>query len=230
MEAPHERLDVTLSYAPALLSPLNELRLSKTFTDCVLSADGVDFPVHAAVVAAASARLRASLTSGYRESRPSADKDGRMAHRLEMSGDLHVISSFGLQRMVEFMYSGVVEVSGGDVADVLNAAEFLELPFAYGAVVAYLMTQISASTWADVRELGDRFVKPELSGAATEWAAAHFGQAAGDARAWRCRGRGLRSCWRGRSWVGAGARRLCWRRRWCGRRGRRAAARRCPRC
>ena len=87
--------------------------------------------------------------------------------------------------MVEFMYSGVVEVSGGDVADVLNAAEFLELPFAYGAVVAYLLTQISASTWADVRALGDRFVKPELSGAATEWAAAHFGQAAGDARAWR---------------------------------------------
>lgn len=185
MEAPHERLDVTLRYAPALLSPLNELRLSKTFTDCVLSADGVDFPVHAAVVAAASARLRASLTSGYRESRPTADKDGRMAHRLEMSGDLHVISSFGLQRMVEFMYSGVVEVSGGDVADVLNAAEFLELPFAYGAVVAYLLTQISASTWADVRVLGDRFVKPELSGAATEWAAAHFGQAAGDVRAWR---------------------------------------------
>ena len=114
VEAPHERLDVTLSYAPALLSPLNELRLSKSFTDCVLSADGVDVPVHAAVVAAASARLRASLTSGYRESRPSADKDGRMAHRLEMSDDLHVISSFGLQRMVEFMYSGGVgEVSGG---------------------------------------------------------------------------------------------------------------------
>ena len=170
---------------PALMSPINELRLAKTFTDCVLSADGVDFPVHAAVVAAASARLRASLTSGYRESRPSADKDGRMAHRLELSGDLHVISSFGLQRMVEFMYSGVVEVSGGDVADVLNAAEFLELPFAYGAVVAYLMTQISASTWADVRELGDRFVKAELSGAATEWAATHFTKAAGDARAWR---------------------------------------------
>ena len=185
VEAPRAALDVSTSYAPAMLSPLNELRLDGMFTDCVLSAEGVDFPVHAVVVAAASARLRASLTSGYRESRPSADKDGRMAHRLELSGDLHVISSFGLRRMVEFMYSGVVEVRGGDVAEVLNAAEFLELPFAYGAVVAYLKAHISASTWADVRELGDRFVKPELSGAATEWAAAHFGDVVGDARAWR---------------------------------------------
>ena len=183
------RLCAAKEYAPALLAPLDELRRAGALTDCVLSAGGVQLHVHAAVVAAASRHLRASLTSSvFSEGAGELDShSGRRVFRLELDGGMGVLSAGALRRLVDFMYSGELAVGGGDVGleELLGGAELLELPLASGAIEGYLAGRLSAGTWAEARRLGERFVIPALSGAATEWAAAHFAAAAACSAVWQ---------------------------------------------
>jgi hypothetical protein len=97
-----------------------------------------------------------------------------------------VMSAGALQRLVEFMYCGELEV-GGDVGleELLGGAELLELPLASSAIEAFLRERLSVRTWAEARRLGERFAIPALSTAATDWAAANFGAAGAAAAAWR---------------------------------------------
>jgi hypothetical protein len=90
------------------------------------------------------------------------------------------MSAGALQRLVEFMYCGELEV-GGDVGleELLGGAELLELPLASGAIEAFLRERLSVRTWAEARDAAGRPVtdaeakvvdaEPTLDGWSANW-------------------------------------------------------------
>jgi len=97
-----------------LITGLDTLRASGVLCDYTIIAGGLEMHVHRAVLVACSDYFRAMLTGDMLESR-------------ESTVILQGISSFGLQAVIEFIYSGRLTVSLDNVEEILAAASHLQV-------------------------------------------------------------------------------------------------------
>jgi len=105
-------------HSSRLVSGLDALRTAGTLCDYTIIAGGLEMHVHRAVLVACSDYFRAMLTGDMRESR-------------ESSVTLQGITSFGLQAVVEFIYSGSLKVSLDNVEEILAAVSHLQVSQSY---------------------------------------------------------------------------------------------------
>ena len=105
-------------HSSRLVSGLDALRTDGTLCDYTIIAGGLEMHVHRAVLAACSDYFRAMLTGDMRESR-------------ESSVTLQGITGFGLQAVVEFIYSGTMKVCLDNVEEILAAASHLQVSPSY---------------------------------------------------------------------------------------------------
>jgi len=101
-------------HSSKLITGLNSLRSAGVLCDYTIVAGGLEMHVHRAVLVACSDYFRAMLTGEMRESR-------------ESSVTLQGISSFGLQTVIEFIYTGVLKISLDNVEEILAAASHLQV-------------------------------------------------------------------------------------------------------
>jgi len=97
-----------------LVVGLDALRAAGTLCDYTIIAGGLEMHVHRNVLVACSDYFRAMLTGDMRESR-------------ESSVTLCGITGFGLQSVIEFIYSGSVKISLDNVEEILAAASHLQV-------------------------------------------------------------------------------------------------------
>jgi len=90
------------------------LRAAGMLCDYTIIAGGLEMHVHRAVLVACSDYFRAMLTGDMRESR-------------ESCVTLQGITSFGLQAVIEFIYSGSLKISLDNVEEILAAASHLQV-------------------------------------------------------------------------------------------------------
>ena len=97
------------NYSQKVLTRLNEMRLAEVLCDYTLVAGEQQIKVHRSVMAACSDYFRAMLTSEMYES-----KEDRV--------DLLGLTFPGLVAMVNFAYTGTLQVTADNLEDVLIAA------------------------------------------------------------------------------------------------------------
>jgi len=109
-------------HSSKLIVGLNSLRSAGVLCDYTIIAGGLEMHVHRAVLVACSDYFRAMLTGDMRESR-------------ESCVTLQGISSFGLQVVVEFIYTGILKVSLDNVEEILAAASHLQVNHSLYSIV-----------------------------------------------------------------------------------------------
>ena len=114
------------NYGIDILAELNNLRMDATFTDMVLCADdGKEFPCHRNVLAVSSPYFKAMFSNDLRESR-----QGRIV--------INEISSASLGSIINYAYTGNLEVTVDNAQDMLAAGGLFQYPLIIDACCQFL--------------------------------------------------------------------------------------------
>lgn len=127
-----------------VLRGLQDLRKNNTLCDYSLKADNFEMKVHKVVMASCSDYFRVMLTGEMRESREGA---------VELKG----VTASGLRRVVDFAYTGNIELTSENVEDVLAAATHLQVNDAVELCSKYLEATITVDNCVDILNLAEMY-------------------------------------------------------------------------
>ena len=113
-------------HSSKLIVGLDSLRADGVLCDYTIIAGGLEMHVHRNVLVACSDYFRAMLTGDMRESRESSVK-------------LQGITSFGLQAVIEFIYTGSLKISLDNVDEILAAASHLQVSHSFISCQLYFV-------------------------------------------------------------------------------------------
>ncbi|XP_033867879.2 actin-binding protein IPP-like [Acipenser ruthenus] len=129
---PHQSHYSSDKYAQLILAQMNRMRILKDFCDVQLLVGGRQFSVHRLVLAASSPYFSALFTGGMRE----ADKD--IVQILGVEADV-------FEMLLEFIYSGVVNVTVDNVQELIITADMLQLSEVVKICCEFLKVQMDPS-------------------------------------------------------------------------------------
>ncbi|XP_019875864.2 actin-binding protein IPP isoform X2 [Aethina tumida] len=117
------------SYLSKVVNNLNLLRLNRRFCDVDIVAGDKIFQAHRAVLAASSPYFQAMFTGGLCET----DKQ---------SVELHGLSAYIFEILLNFIYSGEVCINQNNVQELMIAADMLELSEVVDGCTEFLMKEL----------------------------------------------------------------------------------------
>lgn len=140
---------------------MNELRKQNTLCDVTLIAEGTEFPVHKLVVASCSPYFKAMFNGSMSES----NQD-----RVNLEG----VQSAALTQLVEYIYTGEIEVTEENVQSLLPAANLLSLSWVRDSCCRFLQSQLYPSNCLGIRSFADMHSCSDLLLASTNFTEEHF--------------------------------------------------------
>lgn len=119
------------------LQNLFKFKNENLFTDVSIYVDGIEFPCHKVVLCAASSYFKAMFSCDLRESR---------------LGKVYIesISPWTMKRLIDFIYTGKIEINYENVIDVFNAAMMFQLNILVDKCTAYIQDHIDVSNCVEV--------------------------------------------------------------------------------
>lgn len=126
----------------AMLKGLNAFRCDHTLCDVILvPGDGTEtFPVHRVIMASASDYFKAMFTGGMMEQELKEIK-------------LHGVSSAGLKKIIEFIYTSHLSLNLSTLQDTLEAASFLQVIPVLNFCNQLLSSEVSIENCAEVERI-----------------------------------------------------------------------------
>lgn len=103
------------NYSSVILQKLNEHRLRKAFTDVTLIADGEEFPCHRNILAASSEYFHALFSGDFKEKSENCIK-------------FEEVSAKTLQAVIDYAYTGSLDVNIDNAQDLLAAGSLFQYP------------------------------------------------------------------------------------------------------
>ncbi|KAK0052073.1 kelch-like protein 21 [Biomphalaria pfeifferi] len=119
-------------YAHSILKKLNEFRCGALFTDAVLCVGHEEFPCHKNVLAVSSPYFQAMFTSDLKESRESRINFNEISPRI-------------LELVIDYAYSGKIEINTSNAQDMLAAAHLFQYPAIVKLCEEFLLQQLHPS-------------------------------------------------------------------------------------
>lgn len=119
-------------YGGEILSRLNAFRSDSIFTDTILCVEHEEFPCHRNVLAVSSAYFQAMFTSDLKESR-------------EIRISFSDVSAWTLKRIIDYAYSGQLEITHDNAQEMLAAGNHFEYPRIVEACAEFLRRQLHPS-------------------------------------------------------------------------------------
>ena len=148
------------------LKPLYEMYGKRELTDVVLSVGETFRGVHRVVLATVSPVLRKMFSSG-------------MAESSSKQVELQDVSELALPALVEFAYTGKLELKGSTVVAIIQAANRLQMEAVERAAVEYLVERLDGGNVLDAMALGAHFevgaLGRDLRDKSRAWLNANFG-------------------------------------------------------
>jgi len=140
---------------------MNELRRQGVLCDVTLVAEGVRFPVHKLVVASCSPYFRAMFNGAMSES-----------HQDVVS--LEAVQANALKQLVDYIYTGEIEVTEENVQNLLPAANLLSLSWVRDSCCRFLQSQLHPSNCLGIRSFADIHSCSDLLLASTNYTEENF--------------------------------------------------------
>ncbi|XP_071856065.1 actin-binding protein IPP [Bombus fervidus] len=150
-------------YAPKVLRNLNTQRLKNQFSDVGLVAGGSIIRAHRSVLAAGSAYFNAMFTGGLVEEQ-------------QELVEIHSISANILSLLVDFIYSGNVDITQDNVQELFAAADMLELDEVVFGCITYLKQQLHYSNALGIYRFAEAHNRLDLLETALRFIQVNFPQ------------------------------------------------------
>jgi len=125
---------------------MNELRKQGSLCDVTLVAEGRQFPVHKVVLVSSSPYFRAMF-------------NGTMSESSQELVNLPAVQSSALRQLIEYIYSGEVEVTEENVQSLLPAANLLQLSWVRDSCCRFLQSHLHPSNCLGIRSFGKFFIE-----------------------------------------------------------------------
>lgn len=154
------RVNIPL-YSSDCLRVMNELRTRCELCDVVLCVDRCEFPAHRIVLAGASPYLQAMFTNGMLES-------GKT--KIELGG----IDPQTMEALLEFVYTGSVELTTGNVQHLLSGASLLHLTSLAKSCSSFLEAHLDYSNCLGIHAFADLYSCASLEHFAFQYICEHF--------------------------------------------------------
>ncbi|NXG48445.1 KLHL9 protein, partial [Psilopogon haemacephalus] len=157
------------TYVQRLLEGLGSLRGQCTLCDVTLEAEGVCFPVHKVVLAAASNYCKVLFAA---DSTRVGSPDGN----IQLKG----VSAAGLRNVLDFIYSNKLDLSLGNIEETFKAAEALLVREVMKLCFAFLEGCLNPENCRDVLTIAKRLGPVELRQRAMCYVGQHYKQVLAD--------------------------------------------------
>ena len=154
------RVDIPL-YSNDCLRAMNEMRAKSQLCDVVLCVGHCEFPAHRIVLAGASRYLQAMFTNGMLES-------GKT--KIQLGG----IDPQTMAGLLEFVYTGSVELTTGNVQQLYAGASMLHLTSLAKSCSNFLKAHIDCSNCIGIRAFADLYSCSTLERFAFKYICEHF--------------------------------------------------------
>ena len=157
--------NTTPPFAKDVLCKVHSLRCHKKLCDVVLRAGGTEIRTHRAILAACSSYFLAMFTHELRESEQDVVEIKDM--------DPEILSC-----LVDFAYTGEVEVTVENVQEVLSAASLLQITQVQDICCEFLKKQLDANNCLGIKNFAEANGCSQLSDVIDEYARRHFQEVA----------------------------------------------------
>ncbi|XP_078494037.1 kelch-like protein 12 [Ciona intestinalis] len=77
--------------------------------------------------------------------------------------ELHAVDAESLEKLVDLMYTGKININTNNVCDFLATSDFLQIYSVKKLCIEYLLTTVSPQNCFTIQALADRFIIPELT-------------------------------------------------------------------
>lgn len=152
----------TETYASDVLARLNQYRLERKFTDAILCVGQEEFPCHRSVLAVSSPYFDAMFSSDLQE--------GRESKVTYDSG----MSPWVIKRIIEYAYSGVIEIGPDNAQEYLRTGHLLDYPAIVEASALALSRHLHPSNCLGLRELARLYGCQDLEASARQHVLENF--------------------------------------------------------
>ncbi|XP_078665292.1 kelch-like protein 23 [Branchiostoma floridae x Branchiostoma belcheri] len=154
------------NHARKLLSGLNSQRQDGLLCDVVITVNGRSLPAHRGVLAEQSEYFRAMFTAGMLETRQT---------EVEVGG----LEPSAVDQLINYMYTGELEVTPDNVQDLLAAADMLQLSDVKKCCTDLLLRLINTSNCLGMKCLGETYMCSSLVNTALQIIKSRFAAVAG---------------------------------------------------
>ena len=149
------------NYGCVMLRKLNKLRAEASLTDVILCVGGEEFPCHRNVLAICSPYFEAMFSGDLRES-----KEARIP--------FNEILPQTLKEVIDYSYTGHIEITVDNAQDLLAAATLFQYPDIVNACCKFLSGHIHPSNCLGIEEFAQLHSCPELEAMANHVALENF--------------------------------------------------------
>jgi hypothetical protein len=129
--------EATSSSMAELIDNLLKFRNENLFTDISIYVEGVEFPCHKVILCASSSYFRTMFTCDLKESR---------------LGKVYIenISPWTMKRLLDYIYTGKIEINLTNVIDLLNSALLFELNKLIDLCVNFVLDNIDLNNCVEL--------------------------------------------------------------------------------
>lgn len=159
LDEKHVLMDV--EYGLDILKNLNEMRGKKLFTDTILCIGQEEFPCHKNLMSASSPYFHAMFTNDLRETR-------------DMRVTFTDISPWTFKRIIDYVYTGRLEISTDNAQEMLTAGCRFQYPAIVNACCKFLTRQLHPSNCLGIQYFSQVHSCQELEANATKYALDNF--------------------------------------------------------
>ncbi|CAH8664910.1 unnamed protein product [Schistosoma curassoni] len=150
-------------YLKEAMNTMYELFQSRKLTDVTLCVNSESIQCHRIVLAGASPYFRAMFTGEMREA---------LLHEIK----LHYISASALKKLIDFAYTGRIQISERNVCELLIAASMIQMSHVVQACCSFLKQQLHPSNAIGIQEFAQSNNCSELSFAAQKFIDQNFSE------------------------------------------------------
>ncbi len=155
----------SITFSRSVLRKVNSLRCHKKLCDVVLRAGSREIQSHRAILAACSSYFMAMFTNEMKE------RDQDAIEIQDMNPDI-------LSSLVNFAYTGEIEISVSNVQEVLSAASLLQIKQVQDICCEFLKKQLDATNCLGIKTFAEANGCRQLSDVIDTFARRHFPEVA----------------------------------------------------
>ncbi|XP_078494143.1 kelch-like protein 12 [Ciona intestinalis] len=139
-----------MDHAPDLLQFANKSRQDRRFNDIIIRVREKNIPANKMVLSCYSKYFNTMFET-------------EMEEKHKDVVELHDLDAESVEKLVDFMYTGKININTNNVCDLLAVSDFLKIHSVKKLCIAYLLTTVSLQNCFTIQALADCFTIPELT-------------------------------------------------------------------